>query len=222
MFGKKSLDEARAKMVQYQLVERYINDPRVLKAMEEIPRHRFVEEKLWDSAYDDSPLPIGYDQTISQPYIVAFMTQALCLAPHNESAVLEIGTGSGYQAAILSRLAARVYSVERIRPLADRARKILDELGIDNVEIKVGDGGYGWLEHAPYNGIIVTAAAPEIPAPLKVQLKNGAMLVAPIGPKKQQQLLRLQRRGNKIIEEKLVPVAFVPLIGEHGWEESDP
>lgn len=222
MFGKKSLDEARAKMVQYQLVERYINDPRVLKAMEEIPRHRFVEEKLWDSAYDDSPLPIGYDQTISQPYIVAFMTQALCLAPHNESAVLEIGTGSGYQAAILSRLAARVYSVERIRPLADRARKILDELGIDNVEIKVGDGGYGWLEHAPYDGIIVTAAAPEIPAPLKVQLKNGAMLVAPIGPKKQQQLLRLQRRGNKIIEEKLAPVAFVPLIGEHGWEESDP
>lgn len=222
MFGKKSLDEARAKMVQSQLVERYINDPRVLKAMEEIPRHRFVEEKLWDSAYDDSPLPIGYDQTISQPYIVAFMTQALCLAPHNESAVLEIGTGSGYQAAILSRLAARVYSVERIRPLADRARKILDELGIDNVEIKVGDGGYGWLEHAPYNGIIVTAAAPEIPAPLKVQLKNGAILVAPVGPKKQQQLLRLQRHGDRIIEEKLVPVAFVPLIGEHGWEESDP
>lgn len=220
MFGQKpSLEEARAKMVEKQLANRYINDPRVLKAMEEIPRHRFVDEKLWPSAYEDSPLPIGYGQTISQPYIVAFMTQALNLPPRENSRVLEIGTGSGYQAAILSRLVDKVYSIERISPLAKRTRRILDELGIDNVEIKVSDGGYGWPEHAPYDGIIVTAAAPEIPAPLTVQLKNGAMLVAPIGPKTQQQLLRLQRRGNKIVEEKLVPVAFVPLIGEHGWEE---
>ena len=220
MFGKKrTLAEARAYMVQKQLAERYINDPRILEAMEEIPRHRFVEEEMWGSAYEDSPMPIGYNQTISQPYIVAFMTQALCLPPHKESVVLEIGTGSGYQAAILSRLVVKVYSIERIDALAQKAQRVLHDLNIDNVEIKVADGGYGWPEHSPYDGIIVTAAAPEIPAPLKVQLKNGAMLVAPIGPKKQQQLLRLQRRGDKIVTETLVPVAFVPLLGEHGWDK---
>jgi len=218
MFGRKhSLDEARMLMVKKQLAARYISDPRVLKAMREIPRHRFVEERFWPSAYDDSPISIGYDQTISQPYIVAFMTQALCLPSDRPTVVLEIGTGSGYQAAILSCLASKVYSVERIEPLAQRAQRVLYELDIDNVEIRVDDGGYGWQEHSPYDAIIVTAAAPEIPAPLKVQLKDGARLVAPVGPKKQQQLLRLQRQGDRIVEETLVPVAFVPLLGEHGW-----
>jgi len=218
MFGKKpSLDEARANMVKRQLAARQITDSRILQAMQDIPRHIFVDEKLWSKAYDDGPIPIGYDQTISQPYIVAFMTQSLCLPHDSDSVVLEVGTGSGYQAAILSRLAAKVYSIERIEPLALNARRILKELGIDNVEIKVSDGGYGWPEHGPYDGIIVTAAAPEIPAPLKVQLKDGAGLVIPVGPKDHQQLMRIQRRGEKFITEHLAPVAFVPLLGEHGW-----
>ncbi len=218
MFGNKlTLPEARALMVKKQLAARSISDPNVLKAMEEIPRHRFVEEKLWDSAYDDGPLPIGYNQTISQPYIVAFMTQALHLGPNKHAVILEVGTGSGYQAAILSRLVAKVYSVERVEPLAKRAQHILHELKIDNVEIIVADGGYGWPERGPYDGILVTAAAPEIPPPLTVQLKNGARLVAPVGPRKKQELIRLQRQGSNIIREHLVPVAFVPLLGEHGW-----
>jgi protein-L-isoaspartate(D-aspartate) O-methyltransferase len=216
---RKEMAEARAVMVTEQLSERYIGDSRVLGAMGAIPRHRFVDKAYWDSAYEDGPIPIGYNQTISQPFIVAFMTQALCLSPNSHPIVLEIGTGSGYQAAVLSQLAAKVYSDERIEPLANRAKRIFDVLNIRNVEIKIGDGGYGWPEYGPYDGIIVTAAAPEIPAPLTVQLKNGARLVAPIGPKKQQQLLRLQRRDDEIVKEKLVPVAFVPLLGEHGWAE---
>jgi protein-L-isoaspartate(D-aspartate) O-methyltransferase len=223
MFGRKpSLAEARAMMVKKQLAARYINDPRVLRAMEEIPRHHFVTEDLWDHAYKDRPLPIGFGQTISQPYIVAFMTQALQLQPDGQAIVLEIGTGSGYQAAILSRLAARVYSVERIEPLAEQAAHRLHELGINNVEIKVDDGGYGWPEHAPYDAIIVTAAAPEVPAPLLAQLDEGGALVIPTGSRRQQQeLLRLQWRDGSVVEERLAPVAFVPLIGEHGWEADE-
>jgi protein-L-isoaspartate(D-aspartate) O-methyltransferase len=221
MFGKKpSLAEAQAAMIQKQLVARFITDPRILQAMAEIPRHQFVSEELQDQAYKDNPLPIGYGQTISQPYMVAFMTQALQLPTDGQAQVLEIGTGSGYQAAILSRLAARVYSIERIGPLAEQARRCFQRLGIDNVEIKLDDGGYGWPEHAPYEGIIVTAAAPEVPAPLLAQLGDGAMLVVPTGPRHhQQELLRLHWHEGKIVEEKLAPVAFVPLIGEHGWEE---
>lgn len=220
MFGeKRTLPEARAQMVKNQLVRRNIKDSRVLQAMGEIPRHRFVEEKLWDSAYKDGPLPIGYGQTISQPYIVSFMTEALKLPADGQAVVLEIGTGSGYQAAILSRLAAKVYSVERIEILAKNAQHILRELEIHNVEIRVSDGGYGWTEHSPYDAIIVTAAAPEIPPPLTVQLKDEGILVAPIGPRYQQELIRLQRRGDKMVQERLVPVAFVPLLGEHGWAD---
>jgi protein-L-isoaspartate(D-aspartate) O-methyltransferase len=147
------------------------------------------------------------------------MTQALNLPDNKQGIVLEVGTGSGYQAAILSQLAAKVYSVERLEGLASTARQTLAELGIDNVEIKVSDGGYGWPDHAPYDGIIVTAAAPEIPAPLLVQLAERGVLVSPVGPKKQQTLLRLRLQGNKIIRERLVPVAFVPLLGEHGWAD---
>ena len=220
MFGKTpNLEEARSQMVEEQLVKRHINDPRVLAAMRNIPRHRFVEEKLWKAAYRDKPLPIGYGQTISQPYMVAFMTQALNLPNDRPTTVLEVGTGSGYQAAILSQIATQVYSVERIAPLAEKVIGLLPELNIHNVEIKITDGGYGWPEHAPYDGIVVTAAAPEIPPPLTAQLKDGASLVVPVGPKQRQFLLRLQRQGNDIVEENLVPVAFVPLLGEHGWEK---
>lgn len=221
MFSKKpSLAEAQALMVKKQLVARSITDPRILQIMGKIPRHMFVAEALQAQAYKDSPLPIGYDQTISQPYMVAFMTEALQLSRDGHAVVLEIGTGSGYQAAILSRLAARVFSVERIEPLAEQARDCLAKLGINNVEIKISDGGYGWPEHAPYDGIIVTAAAPEVPAPLLAQLKEGAFLVVPTGPRRQQQeLLRLHWQEDRVVEEKLAPVAFVPLIGEHGWEE---
>jgi protein-L-isoaspartate(D-aspartate) O-methyltransferase len=222
MFSKKpTLIEAQATMVKRQLAGRSITDLRILKAMSEIPRHHFVDEDLWEHAYKDGPLPIGYGQTISQPYIVAYMTQALQLPSEGETVVLEIGTGSGYQSAILSRLASKVYSLERIDKLAEEARRRLEALGINNVEIKVGDGGYGWSDHAPYDGIIVTAAAPEIPAPLIVQLKEGAKLVAPVGPRRQQELYRLQWRDNRLITERLAPVAFVPLIGEHGWAEDE-
>ncbi len=219
MFGKKATTaEARAKMVADQLAGRNISDPRVLKAMAEIPRHRFVSEDLENSAYDDRPLPIGFGQTISQPYIVAFMTQALALPPKGQGVVLEVGTGSGYQAAILSHLAEQVYSIERIEELGIHTREILQTLGILNVEIKVGDGGYGWPEHEPYDAIIVTAGAPEIPAPLTAQLKDGGRLVVPVGPRGRQDLLCLERHGDDIAESQLVPVAFVPLRGEHGWQ----
>jgi protein-L-isoaspartate(D-aspartate) O-methyltransferase len=221
MFGKKPVDlaQARALMVKKQLIERHITDPRILEAMRNIPRHLFVDAELWPHAYEDRPLPIGYDQTISQPYIVAFMTQMLDLPQDGRGIVLEVGTGSGYQAAVLSQLAGKVYSLERIEPLAARARYILTRLGIHNVEIKLTDGGYGWPEYGPYDGIIVTAAAPEIPAPLTVQLADGGILVVPVGARKHQALLRLVRRGDGILKEKLAPVAFVPLLGEHGWEE---
>jgi len=215
------LTKAREEMVQKQLSNRQIRDPRVLEAMRTIPRHLFVEEDLWPSAYRDGPLPIGQDQTISQPYIVAFMTQALTLPADGSGTVLEIGTGSGYQAAVLSLLVAKVYSIERIEALAGRARSCLQELGIDNVEIKVSDGGYGWPEHSPYDGIIVTAAAPETPAPLLMQLKDEARLVVPIGPRWQQELISIQRRGDDFETNQLAPVAFVPLIGEHGWSAED-
>jgi protein-L-isoaspartate(D-aspartate) O-methyltransferase len=222
MFNKKlPLDEARALMVKKQLAARSISDQRILRVMEELPRHRFVDEALWDAAYRDSPLSIGYGQTISQPYIVAYMTQALRLPEDGHATVLEIGTGSGYQAAILSRLVDKVYSVERIAPLAQRAQQLLHELDIYNVEINVTDGGYGWAEHSPYDAIIATAAAPEIPRPLVDQLKDGGRLVAPVGPRWQQELLRLQWRDGELISERLAPVAFVPLVGEHGWEEED-
>ena len=216
---KPSFEEARQQMVERQLAQRGITDERVLQAMNEVPRHHFVPEDLWDMAYRDTPLPIGHDQTISQPYIVAYMTQMLRLTSHER--VLEVGTGSGYQAAILSRLAKQVYSIERVADLARRAEQVLQELGYHNVLIQVGDGGYGWPEAAPFEAIIVTAAAPEVPAPLIAQLAEGALLIAPIGPAGYQELVRVCRRGDQAQVEHLVPVAFVPLLGEHGWPERD-
>ncbi len=163
--------------------------------------------------------PIVHDQTISQPYIVAYMTQMLHLS--SDDRVLEVGTGSGYQAAVLSQLAQQVYTIEHVEELAKHAERILRELGYDNVLVRVGDGGYGWPEAAPFDAIIVTAAAPEVPPPLIAQLAEGASLVAPIGPAGYQELVRLNMRGDRPRTEHLVPVAFVPLVGEHGWRAWD-
>jgi protein-L-isoaspartate(D-aspartate) O-methyltransferase len=206
-------------MVERQLAQRGITDQRVLEAMRQVPRHRFVPPDMWDMAYRDTPLPIGNGQTISQPYIVAYMTQMLHLSP--EDRVLEVGTGSGYQVAILSRLAKEVFTIERVASLARHAEQILQDLGYHNIQLRIGDGGYGWPEAAPYDAIIVTAAAPEVPLPLIVQLADGGHLIAPVGPAGYQDLVRLCRRGEHTQRENLVPVAFVPLVGEHGWRERD-
>jgi protein-L-isoaspartate(D-aspartate) O-methyltransferase len=207
---------ARRKMVQEQLVARGIKDKRVLDAMMKVPRHLFVEEGLWHQAYGDFPLPIGQGQTISQPYIVALMTEALQLT--GDDKVLEIGTGSGYQGAILAELTNQVLSIERISSMASKARKVLDELGYANVLIRVSDGTLGWQEEAPFAGIVVTAGAPEIPPTLMQQLQVGGRLVIPVGDEYSQTLLKVvkQERGYK--EEDLGGVRFVKLIGNHGWK----
>jgi protein-L-isoaspartate(D-aspartate) O-methyltransferase len=210
----------RERMVREQLVARDIDDPLVLKAMSEVPRHLFVPEEFRDKAYRDGPLPIGQDQTISQPYIVALMTQALNL--RGGEIVLEVGTGSGYQTAILSRLARQVFSIERHAELAERAGRILAELGYDNVEVVVGDGSQGLPDQAPFDAILVAAAAPDLPGPLEAQLADGGRLVIPIGGPQGQTLARVTRQGDKWQIEHMTPVMFVPLIGRHGWSEDDP
>jgi protein-L-isoaspartate(D-aspartate) O-methyltransferase len=207
----------RAKMVRNQIEARGVHDPRVLAAMRAVPRHRFVPAYQIASAYRDSPLPIGEGQTISQPYIVALMSEMLELT--GDEKVLEIGTGSGYQAAILGQLAAEVISVERFESLAQEARARLQELGYHNVRVDVGDGSLGWPPDAPYDAIIVTAASPELPPPLEDQLAEGGRLVAPVGPRWTQHLVRVRRRKGKLHREKTIGVAFVPLIGTHGWQQ---
>ena len=208
---------ARERMVADQLRARGITDPRVLTAMGRVPRHRFVEEALAGRAYGDYPLPIGEKQTISQPYMVALMTQALELGGGER--VLEVGTGSGYQTAILAELAGKVYSVERIRALADRARAILEDLGYYNVLIRVGDGTLGWREEAPFDAVLVTAAAPEVPAPLVEQLKPGGRLVIPVGGTTAQVLKSLVKDADGTVREsELVGCVFVKLVGEQGWQ----
>jgi protein-L-isoaspartate(D-aspartate) O-methyltransferase len=207
---------ARRKMVREQLVARRIKDKRILNAMEKVPRHLFVEQGLWHQAYGDFPLPIGQGQTISQPYIVALMTEALQLK--GDEKVLEIGTGSGYQAAILAELTTRVFSIERISSMASKARKILDKLGYANVLIRVSDGTYGWADEAPFDGIIVTAGAPEIPSTLVEQLKVGGRLVIPVGDEYSQVLLKVVKREKGYQEEDLGGVRFVKLVGDHGWK----
>jgi protein-L-isoaspartate(D-aspartate) O-methyltransferase len=210
----------RKRMVETQIKSRGISDSRVLRAMETVPRHLFIDEGLIDQAYNDNPLPIGEKQTISQPYIVALMTQALEL--NGKERVLEIGTGSGYQTAILASLAERIFSIERIAPLAIKARKILDRLNYYNVAIRVGDGSYGWKEEAPFDAIITTAAAPEIPQYLVEQLAVGGRLVVPIGGRDVQTLYKLTRlieNPQEIRKEDLGGCRFVSLIGESGWKE---
>jgi protein-L-isoaspartate(D-aspartate) O-methyltransferase len=210
----------RVRMVDSQIRSRNIKDERVLKAMGKVPRHLFVDEGLVDQAYNDNPLPIGERQTISQPYIVALMTEALDLREKDK--VLEIGTGSGYQSAILAELAASVFSIERVATLAGRARRLLDYLGYYNVAIRVGDGTYGWREEAPFDAIIITAGAPKIPKLLVEQLTVGGRLVLPVGSRHSQTLLKLTRMSediNDIREEDLGGCRFVDLIGDYGWED---
>lgn len=208
---------ARDSMVQHQLVARGIADPAVLAAMREVPRHLFVDQGLVDEAYDDNPLPIGDGQTISQPYMVAIMTQLLELT--GDQRVLEIGTGSGYQAAVLSRLCRWVFTVERIARLAERARKILLKCGYNNVTFLVADGSKGWPEAAPYDGIIVTAGAPKIPSVLVDQLSDGGRLVIPVGDRFSQTLKRVIRIDNRTRVENHTGCRFVDLIGTHGWSD---
>jgi protein-L-isoaspartate(D-aspartate) O-methyltransferase len=209
----------RTRMVETQIKARDVSDIRVLNTMAVIPRHLFIDEGLEEQAYNDSPLPIGEHQTISQPYIVALMTQALELKGRER--VLEIGTGSGYQTAVLASLADRVFSVERIASLATNARKILDKLNFYNVAIRVGDGSYGWREEAPFDGIIITAAVPEIPQYLLEQLAAGGRMVAPVGDRDVQTLYKLTRSAEnpeEIIKEDLGGCRFVSMIGESGWK----
>ena len=214
------LDDRQAEreyMVRYHIDARGVRDPLVLLAMRNVPREWFMPVYQQRHAYEDRPLSIGKGQTISQPYIVAYMTDELLLTGTEK--VLEIGTGSGYQAAILGELAAQVITVERLPQLAEEACAILSELGYNNVQVKVGDGTLGWPGEAPYDAIIVTAAGPEVPEPLQQQLADGGRLLAPIGPRWTQQLVRIRRAGAQFHTESLLGVAFVPLIGEHGWHD---
>lgn len=210
-----SFEEQRAWMVQTQLQHWGVRDRRVLEVMGALPRERFVPASERSSAYYDGALPIGEEQTISQPFVVAHMTELLAL--QGDETVLEVGTGSGYQTAVLGRLAAQVFTVERIASLSQRAGRLLAELQIDNVHFHVGDGSLGWPEHAPYDAILVTCAAPQLPAPLLEQLADGGRMVTPVGPRGYQDLVRVVRKGDAFDEERLSPVAFVPLIGQYGW-----
>jgi protein-L-isoaspartate(D-aspartate) O-methyltransferase len=199
-------------MVDRDLRTRGIKDARVLAVMESVPRHLFVPERLQSLAYEDRPLPIGEGQTISQPYIVAFMTELLQLSGAEK--VLEIGTGSGYQTAVLARLAARVFSIEILPSLSRRAKKLLGEIGLSNIELRTGDGFFGWEEAAPFDAILVTASAPKVPERLWHQLREGGRLVMPLGePGRSQRLVRVKKAAGQPITEDLTDVLFVPLTG---------
>jgi protein-L-isoaspartate(D-aspartate) O-methyltransferase len=205
---------ARARMVQDQLASpgRNIRDPRVLAAMAKVPRHEFVPAGWRQQAYADHPLPIGYDQTISQPYIVAFMTEQL--APKATDRVLEVGTGSGYQAAVLAELVAEVYSIEIVEPLAAQARQVLERLGYPNVHVRAGDGYQGWPEQAPFDAIIVTCAPDHVPRPLVEQLREGGRMILPVTGPIQQELYLLVKEGGEVRRRAVLPVRFVPMTGE--------
>lgn len=206
----------RERMVDEQLVPRGIRDPSTLASMREVPRHLFVPDEMHFAAYDDSPMPIGSGQTISQPYIVALMTEAAEIGSLSE--VLEIGTGSGYAAAVLSRMAKQVYTVERIGQLAAQAKLCFSELNYDNIQVKIGDGSLGWLEHSPYDAILVTAGAPVAPKSLLHQLKPSGRLIIPVGEASHQRLVRYRKISDEEFEEETLElVRFVPLIGEEGW-----
>ena len=211
-------EKARQRMVEIQIKRRGIHDERVLDAMRLVPRHEFVPEALRRSAYTDQPLPIGHNQTISQPYIVAYMTEALQLEP--DERVLEIGTGSGYQAAVLSVIADSVFTIEIVEPLAKQAQKTLTRLGYQNVLCKVGDGYKGWVEKAPFDAIIITAAPPRIPEPLVEQLADGGRMVVPVG-EWYQELVLITKKDGELIKKQLLPVRFVPMTGEIQKKKKD-
>ncbi|RJP78166.1 MAG: protein-L-isoaspartate(D-aspartate) O-methyltransferase [Desulfobacteraceae bacterium] len=204
----------RHEMVKNQIESRGIFHPRVLDALKTVPRHRFVPEKNRNLAYNDHPLPIGEDQTISQPYIVALMTEIL--NPDPDQTVLEIGTGSGYQAAILAQLYKQVYTIEIIESLGKRSQNLLAERGYRNVQVKIGDGYQGWKEHSPFDAIIVTCAPTHIPEPLKEQLAEGGKMIIPVGEAYDQRLVLLVKEKGKIREKEVIPVRFVPMMGENG------
>lgn len=209
--------ELRDAMVDRQIKARGIKDPRLLEAMRRVPRHLFVPAAQRGRAYEDMPLPVGEGQTISQPYIVAWMTDLLRL--RGDEVVLEIGTGTGYQAALLGLLAESVYSMERIETLADAARRRLDDLGFKNIEIRVGDGSKGLPEHAPYQGIMVTAGSPQVPQVLTEQLADGGRLVIPVGTASMQMLTVVERRGDRFVTREEGSCVFVPLVGKYGWRK---
>ena len=202
----------RKAMVEQQIKDRGIRNKKVLAALLSVPRHKFVPEEYLSSAYDDRPLPIGYDQTISQPYIVAYMTEIL--NPDNTKKVLEIGTGSGYQAAILSLLYKDVYTVEIIEALGEKAKRVLEEEGYKNIKVKTGDGYQGWEEYAPFDAIIVTCAPTNIPRPLVEQLAEGGKMIIPVGEQNTQVLCLLEKRNGKIFITETLPVMFVPMVRE--------
>lgn len=204
-------------MVQEQLLARGIGQSRIVQAMRKIPRHLFIDPGLVKRAYEDSAIPIGDKQTLSQPYMAARMTEALELQGNEK--VLEIGTGSGYQTALLAELCFNVFSVEKIRPLSRKARLLLDRLEYHNIALHVGDGTLGWSEHAPYDGIIVTAGAPELPKPLLDQLAPGGRLVIPVGDEQGQVLMRIRRNPNGYSTEQLGDCRFVKLLGKYGWHD---
>ena len=217
--GTQEFARARQKMVKEQIIGRGVRDPRVIEAMTRIPRHFFIPEALFGQAYRDTALPIGEGQTITQPYMVAFMGEALCLGGNER--VLEVGTGSGYQAAVLSCLAGRVYSVERIRALLERARKALDRVQCHNVVTQLSDGSYGWPEEAPFDAILVTAGAPSLPRPLLGQLREGGTLVVPVGDRNCQRLIRVRKDARGLSQEELLECNFVSLVGEYGWSKRE-
>ena len=210
---------AREKMVREQIVGRRIEDPRVMEAMLKVPRHLFIPEALLGQAYGDSALPIGEGQTISQPYMVAYLSAALKL--RGDEKVLEVGTGSGYQAAVLACLADRVYSTERIRSLLEKARKTLDQIRCHNVITRLSDGSYGWEEEAPFDALLVTAGAPSLPKPLMDQLKVGRTMVVPVKDRNFQRLIRIRREIDGFTQEELIDCNFVALVGDYGWAKRE-
>jgi protein-L-isoaspartate(D-aspartate) O-methyltransferase len=214
-----NFDSLRELMVRNQLIPRGIRDERVLRAMKKVPRHLFIPEHMQHRAYDDSALAIGEGQTISQPYMVAAMTELLELQGNEK--VLEIGTGSGYQAAVLAELAKEVFTVERIAVLALQAEEKFHSLGYSQIHIKVGDGTLGWQDKAPFDRILITAGTPKIPEPLPEQLADEGILLAPVGDRFSQQLLKIRKSKGKLSEEYHTPCVFVPLIGKHGWSGDD-
>jgi protein-L-isoaspartate(D-aspartate) O-methyltransferase len=209
-------ERQREEMVRRQIQARGVTDPKVLEAMSNVPRHLFVSEALRDQAYGDFPLPIGEQQTISQPYIVAEMTQAL--QPGKEDRILEIGTGSGYQAAVLAEIVFRVYTIEKIHSLYLNTRKLFDKLRYHNIVTKYSDGTSGWSDESPFDGIIVTAGAPEIPKPLVSQLAVGGRMVIPVGDRYSQELIKLYKDEHGIHKTNLGGCRFVKLVGEYGWK----
>ncbi len=214
-----SYEALREQMIQEQLIPRGISSSRVLDALKKVERHEFVPEKMRDIAYDDHPLPVGKGQTISQPYMVALMTEKLELIGGEK--VLEVGTGSGYQAAILAKMAKEVYSIERIQELADKADQVLRHLGYSNIHLKVGDGTLGWKEEAPFDRIIVTAGAPCIPSNLIAQLADHGRLVIPVGGGFSQVLIVIKKDKGNISQEEICSCVFVPLVGKQGWKKEE-